>query len=78
MLQESGIKISNVTYNNIHGTSSTKVAIKLDCSQTTPCKDIKLDDVKLMFMDKQAQSSCAYADGTTSGVVEPSSCLNGV
>uniref|UniRef100_A0A7N0ZXN7 Polygalacturonase n=1 Tax=Kalanchoe fedtschenkoi TaxID=63787 RepID=A0A7N0ZXN7_KALFE len=73
--ETSGIKISGVTYNNIHGTSASKVAIKQDCSSTAPCTNIRLDDVRLTYKNTQAYASCANAKGSTSGVVQPSSCL---
>ncbi|KAL9678263.1 hypothetical protein QQ045_016106 [Rhodiola kirilowii] len=76
--EASGVEISDVTYKNIHGTSTTKVAVKLDCSWSTPCKNIILDDVRLTYKDTQAEALCSNADGSTSGVVEPSSCLEGV
>ncbi|KAE8717367.1 Polygalacturonase [Hibiscus syriacus] len=73
--QVSGVKISDVTYQDIHGTSATEVAVKFDCSPTYPCTDIKLEDVKLTYRNKPAEASCSYADGTASGFIQPSSCL---
>ncbi|CAN1156160.1 unnamed protein product, partial [Linum perenne] len=40
-----------------------------------PCTGIKLEEVKLSYKNKAADSSCQNADGTTSGFVQPSSCL---
>ncbi|KAJ9558792.1 hypothetical protein OSB04_013406 [Centaurea solstitialis] len=37
--QHSGVKISNVKYQDIHGTSATKVAVKFDCSKEYPCRE---------------------------------------
>ncbi|XVF76921.1 hypothetical protein PTKIN_Ptkin13bG0306200 [Pterospermum kingtungense] len=73
--QVSGVKISDVTYQDIHGTSATEVAVKFDCSSEYPCSDIRLDDVKLTYRNKPAEASCKNSDGTTSGFVRPSSCL---
>ncbi|XP_022858843.1 polygalacturonase-like [Olea europaea var. sylvestris] len=71
----SGVKISEVTYRDIQGTSATPVAVKFDCSKTTPCQRIKLENVKLTYKNQKAQASCANAAGTTSGSIEPTSCL---
>uniref|UniRef100_A0A7N0U0R3 Polygalacturonase n=1 Tax=Kalanchoe fedtschenkoi TaxID=63787 RepID=A0A7N0U0R3_KALFE len=73
----SGVRISGVTYQDIHGTSATEVAVKLDCSSKNPCSQIKLQDVKLSY-NKQgaAQASCSHVDGTVSGIVEPSGCFS--
>ncbi|KAL3619881.1 hypothetical protein CASFOL_034793 [Castilleja foliolosa] len=73
--QASGVKISDVTYQDIHGTSATQVAVKLECSKTKPCSDITLDEVNLSYGDKKAIASCAYAGGTADGLVNPTSCL---
>ncbi|EEF33274.1 Polygalacturonase precursor, putative [Ricinus communis] len=73
--QESGVKISGVTYQDIHGTSATEVAVKFDCSKKEPCTGIKLEDVKLTYKNQPADASCNNADGTASGFVQPSSCL---
>ncbi|PON68110.1 Glycoside hydrolase [Trema orientale] len=73
--QVSGIKISDVVYRNIKGTSATPVAMKFDCSTTNPCTGIKLEDVSLSYQNKAAQSSCANANGMSFGRVLPDSCL---
>ncbi|XVE76657.1 hypothetical protein DITRI_Ditri12bG0191500 [Diplodiscus trichospermus] len=73
----SGVKISEVTYQDILGTSATEVAVKLDCSSKYPCTDIRLEDVKLTYRNKPAEASCSNADGTASGFIQPSTsnCL---
>ncbi|POO01539.1 Glycoside hydrolase [Trema orientale] len=73
--QVSGVKVSDVTYKDIHGTSATEVAVKFDCSSQNPCSRISLQDVKLTCKNKPALASCSHAAGTASGMVQPSSCL---
>ena len=73
--QNSGLKISDVTYQDIHGTSGTRVAVKFDCSKKNPCSGIRLEEVNLSYKDQPAEASCANAGGTSTGVVKPSSCL---
>ncbi|KAH7514850.1 hypothetical protein FEM48_Zijuj11G0134100 [Ziziphus jujuba var. spinosa] len=73
--QTSGLKISDVIYKNIRGTSATSVAIKLDCSATNPCSGIRLEDVKLTYKRQEAQSSCVNAKGKAFGIVQPNNCL---
>ncbi|KAF4352528.1 hypothetical protein G4B88_013358 [Cannabis sativa] len=67
----SGVRITKVTYSNIKGTSATKVAVRLACSPTNPCYGIKLVNVKLLYLKKSPASLCAYARGSSSGVVIP-------
>ncbi|CAN1288978.1 unnamed protein product [Linum perenne] len=71
----SGVKVSDVTYQDIHGSSQTEVAVKFICSGSNPCTGLRLEDVKLTYKNKAADSSCKNADGVASGIVQPSSCL---
>ncbi|XP_030463067.1 polygalacturonase-like [Syzygium oleosum] len=73
--QASGVRVSDVTYQDIHGTSATEVAVKFDCSSKYPCTGIKMQDVKLSYRNQVATASCAHAGGTASGTEQPSSCL---
>ncbi|KAK4725965.1 hypothetical protein R3W88_030882 [Solanum pinnatisectum] len=72
----SGVKVSDVTYQDIHGSSATRIAMKFDCSKRNPCKGIKLEDVNLSYKNEPAaEASCANVAGTTTGVIQPTSCL---
>ncbi|ONK57925.1 uncharacterized protein A4U43_C09F5690 [Asparagus officinalis] len=73
--QSSGIKISKVSYNDIQGSSATPIAVKFDCSPTNPCRKIGLQNIKLTYGKKPAQSYCSHVHGKTSGFVIPPSCL---
>ncbi|KAL2248808.1 polygalacturonase [Sesamum indicum] len=74
--QSSGIKISEVSYQNIQGTSATQVAMVFDCSSTNPCRGIKLTDIKLTYLKtNKAQSFCKNVGGTSGGVILPDNCL---
>lgn len=64
-----------MTYQDIHGTSATEVAVKFDCSSKYPCNGIKLKDVKLTYKNQVAQASCNHAGGAALGSVLPESCL---
>ncbi|KAL4035555.1 hypothetical protein IC575_004257 [Cucumis melo] len=71
----SGVKINDVTYQDIHGTSATKVAVKFDCSPTNPCVGIKLENVRLTHMNQTAQATCNNVGGIAAGLVQPTSCF---
>ncbi|CAO2195528.1 unnamed protein product [Urochloa humidicola] len=79
----SGIRISDVRYVGIRGSSATPVAVNFDCSRSNPCSGIRLQDVALTYYGTRsrsrpadaARSYCRNAQGSTSGLVLPPSCL---
>ncbi|KAL5851119.1 hypothetical protein ACOSQ3_006237 [Xanthoceras sorbifolium] len=64
-----------LTYRNIKGTSATPEAVTFDCSPSNPCRGIRLQDIKLSYMNRATTSSCKNIGGTSSGVLMPDSCL---
>ncbi|XP_022927860.1 polygalacturonase-like [Cucurbita moschata] len=73
--KNSGIQISKVTYKNIRGTSTTQKAVNFECSVTNPCKEIKLQNIKLLYKNKAAMSSCKNVRGSANAKLMPRSCL---
>ncbi|XVE68437.1 hypothetical protein DITRI_Ditri09bG0068700 [Diplodiscus trichospermus] len=73
--QVSGVKITDIVYQGIRGTSSTPVAIKFDCSAENPCTGIRLQNVNLTYMKKAAESSCSNVVGKAFDLVLSNSCL---
>ncbi|OAY60132.1 polygalacturonase [Manihot esculenta] len=71
----SGVKINDIIYQGIRGTSATSVAIKFDCSPKNPCSAIRLQNVNLTYSNQAAQSSCVNVVGKTIGLVKPDNCL---
>ncbi|KAK7331244.1 hypothetical protein VNO77_25463 [Canavalia gladiata] len=73
--QPSGVKISDVSYKDIHGTSATRVAVKFECSPEHTCKGITMEDLKLTYKNQVPQALCKHVVGTALGIVQPKSCL---
>ncbi|KAJ1703748.1 hypothetical protein LUZ63_003527 [Rhynchospora breviuscula] len=71
----SGIKISDVKYVGIHGTSASHVAVNLDCSSSNPCCQIGMRDIKLTYANGRSQANCKNAQGISLGYMVPPSCL---
>ncbi|KAM5585386.1 exopolygalacturonase-like [Rosa sericea] len=73
----SEIQITDVKYNNIWGTSNTKIAVLLKCSENKPCQNIELRDIDLNYRggNKPAKASCLNAKGAAYGKQNPASCL---
>jgi polygalacturonase len=70
--QSSAVKISNVAYKNIEGTSASDEAINIKCSKSVPCQEILLQDVKLgLEGDGSVEASCESVKLISKGSVTP-------
>ncbi|KAM3288579.1 polygalacturonase-2 isoform X1 [Capsicum chacoense] len=56
--QNSAVKVKNVVYQNIKGTSATDVAIKFDCSKNFPCEGITMENVNLVGENGTSKAIC--------------------
>lgn len=76
IMQTSAVKISQIMYRNITGTTNSAKAIKFACSDTVPCSHIVLNNVNLEGKDGQVEAYCNSAEGFGYGVIHPSAdCL---
>ncbi|GLJ21930.1 hypothetical protein SUGI_0410600 [Cryptomeria japonica] len=74
--EDSAVKISNVTYQSIKGTTPSKEAIKFDCSEAVPCQDISMENIHLDLNSGGTPSSyCSNVKGSTEGDIVPSACF---
>ncbi|XP_057969494.1 probable polygalacturonase At1g80170 [Malania oleifera] len=75
--QPTGVRISDVTFRGITGTSSTTVAINLKCSHAVACTGIVLDNIQLTsnITGQSITSNCVNAYGASVGVVRPVDCI---
>ncbi|KAK2637046.1 hypothetical protein Ddye_031838 [Dipteronia dyeriana] len=70
--QGSAVRISNVAYKNIRGTSASELAIKFDCSKHFACQGILVQDVTLTpQIEDSAQASCVNVKLQTVGSFSP-------
>ncbi|KAG0459750.1 hypothetical protein HPP92_022878 [Vanilla planifolia] len=75
--QTSAVKVENVAFIDIKGTSATEEAIKLACSDSYPCKKILLKNIELSsYSGGDAAAYCWKASGFSSGEVYPPPCLS--
>ncbi|KAI4295125.1 hypothetical protein MLD38_040616 [Melastoma candidum] len=76
--QDPGVRISEITYTDIHDASAMRTGINLDCSLRYGygCTVSKFQDVKLTYKNQAASSYCSLVRGTTtSSFVQRSDCL---
>ncbi|KAI5072137.1 hypothetical protein GOP47_0012243 [Adiantum capillus-veneris] len=71
--ETSAVQVSQVYYKNIKGTSATKQAIQLECSELAPCKNLLFENVDLVREAGKGNSTteCENAHGFVMGRVFP-------
>lgn len=72
------VQLSDLTFQNIRGTSTTKVALNLQCSKAQPCKNVKLENIHLAYTGPgggAAQAICSNVLGVIYGSINPGGCL---
>ncbi|GAB4859366.1 hypothetical protein Ancab_010830 [Ancistrocladus abbreviatus] len=72
----SQVKITDVSFKNIRGTSASKLAVKLACSRSIPCENVRLSDIKLTYNGKNgsAISECSNVNPAVMGKLSPPIC----
>ncbi|XP_041006508.1 exopolygalacturonase-like [Juglans microcarpa x Juglans regia] len=71
----SKVKISNVSFKNIRGSSATAEAVKLTCSKSIPCQNVQLQNINLSYKGSgQAKSTCQNVKPSFSGTQNPPPC----
>ena len=71
------MKITDVHFKNIRGTSASKVAIDMQCSPKCPCEGIELADIDLVAASTDVgtlSASCTNAKVQVLGKVIPAGC----
>ncbi|KAI3465919.1 hypothetical protein Pfo_022582 [Paulownia fortunei] len=73
----SAVQIKDVTFKNIWGISSTKVAVNLQCSGALPCRNVKLINIDLAYNGPggRAMSRCSHVIGSSYGRLVPAGCV---
>ncbi|CAH9144020.1 unnamed protein product [Cuscuta epithymum] len=71
----SAVGISNVAFMRIKGTSATMEAIRIACSDTSPCRKIFFKDVDLISSSGGTSFYCWNAYGSTENLVYPTPCF---
>ena len=72
----SKVKISDVIFKNIRGSSRTPTAVQLTCSSSVPCKNIELSNVNLRYAGSKgpAKSICTNVKPKIIGKLIPRGC----
>ncbi|KAK4433899.1 Exopolygalacturonase [Sesamum alatum] len=72
------VRISNIVYQNIRGTTASPVAVSLKCSSGVPCQNVHLHNIDLQATGNVRPTSvCSSANVGYSGVQNPPACKAG-
>ncbi|KAL1550263.1 galacturonan 1,4-alpha-galacturonidase [Salvia divinorum] len=72
--QQSSVKLSDINFRHISGTSVSPISINLNCSSLVPCEKVELADINLTPFDstiQQLTSACSNAQIITQGQIIP-------
>ncbi|XP_057982359.1 probable polygalacturonase At1g80170 [Malania oleifera] len=71
--QTTAVQVSDITYNQIKGTSRKPMAVKIACSGDLPCTNILMQDVSIESTDdgRTTSSYCLNAQGRQIGIASP-------
>ncbi|PPS10677.1 hypothetical protein GOBAR_AA09965 [Gossypium barbadense] len=74
--EESIVKLSNISFKNIQGTSARPKAVKIICSATLPCENVEFVDIEIMHCGPTgpAVSQCLNVKPKVSGKQNPAAC----
>ncbi|KAB2093850.1 hypothetical protein ES319_A02G120500v1 [Gossypium barbadense] len=74
--EESKVKLSYISFKNIHGTSARPEAFKIICSDTLPCENVELADIEIMHSGPNGPSvsQCSNVKPKVSGKQNPAAC----
>lgn len=69
------MKIQNVAFRNITGTSASPMAVQLLCSDAVPCEGIELSNVVLKSDKYDLKTQCVNVHGVSDGSMNTASCV---
>ncbi|MBA0845080.1 hypothetical protein Goarm_022803, partial [Gossypium armourianum] len=77
--EESKVKLSNICFKNIRGTSALPEAVKFICNSSSPCQNVELADIDIKHTGaKPATSQCLNVKPITSGKLNLTPCSSPV
>lgn len=77
--QTLAVKVENISFMHIKGTSATEEAIRFVCSDDLPCEGLYLEDIQLLsHYGGVTKSFCWEAHGSCAGLIHPPPCFSSI
>lgn len=73
-MQPSLVKLSDIIFRNIKGTTISPVAVDLRCSKQFPCQNVRLENIDLQLGATPTGSRCANIKPIYVGLQKPPPC----
>ncbi|KAJ4849584.1 hypothetical protein Tsubulata_019350 [Turnera subulata] len=74
--QTNAVKVSDISFINIHGTTSSEKAMTILCSDTSACTNVKLEHIKITSASgKPIVSQCNNVKGTFTDIIPKLDCV---
>ncbi|XP_047165310.1 probable polygalacturonase At1g80170 isoform X1 [Vigna umbellata] len=75
--QTSAVRVENISFIDVQGTSASDEAIKFACSDISPCEDLYLENIFLVScFGGNTNSFCWQAHGSARGFLYPPTCFS--
>lgn len=69
--ETSKVKISNVSFQDVTGTSASPIAVTITCSSLFPCQNVQLNNIGLTYSGGVSKSQCTNVHPIITGTIPP-------
>lgn len=73
-MQPSLVRISDIIFKNIKGTTTSPIAVDMRCSKQFPCQNVRLQNIDLTLGATPAGSRCNNVKPIYVGLQKPPPC----
>lgn len=68
------VRIADIHFANVRGTTISPIAVDMRCSKTYPCMGVTIRDIDLKFGNAPSQARCVNVKPIYGGMQNPPAC----